>query len=252
MAMEIPNAVFIVAPAVATLAYVVVGITGFGATILIVPVLALLLPIRFVVPMCLALDLCAFLLLRARTQGRPDAAEVRWLLPFMLAGMAAGAFALLKTPEALLMLILGLFVAGYGLANIVAPGGKPRMVGRALGMPIGFLGGVASSLYGTGGPIYSIYIVRRITDAGTLRATMSAMIALAVAIRLVMFAATGLLFQAEIAWFGLALLPFMWGGLMLGMRLHDRLDGAQVRRAIHYLLLVSGSALIVRALAAIA
>ena len=46
----------------------------------------------------------------------------------------------------------------------------------------------------------------------------------------------------------LGLMLFMAGGLLLGMRLHSRMDPDQLRRTVYGLLLVSGTSLIIRAL----
>jgi len=68
-------------------------------------------------------------------------------------------------------------------------------------------------------------------------------------VRFVMFAVSGLLLSWDIAAAWLLLLPSVMGGAALGMKLHDRLSLANVRRVIYVVLLLSGASLIVRALA---
>lgn len=248
--MEFSPVVYLIAPLVVFAGYVAFGISGFGATIIIVPVLAQLLPLKFVVPMLVLLDLSALILMRANkaTQAR-DLGEIRSMLPFMLTGMALGAYLLKAVPERWLMLALGVFVAGYAIITLLRNSrGVGGTIARWWGAPVALLGGMGSSLFGTGGPVYAIYVSRRLHDPGVMRATMSTIIAISVVVRIVVFALTGLLFKIELGVAALALLGFMAGGLLLGLRLHSRMKPNDVRRVVHVLLVVSGSSLALRAM----
>lgn len=246
--MDYPAAIYLLAPLAVGLGYVIFGITGFGATIMMVPVLAHLLPISFVVPLCLLLDLSATLILPRRKSAVRDTGEIRWLLPFMLTGMAAGAYLLVATPDKWLMLALGMFVVGYALLSLTLLRSHAGAMSRGWGAALAVVGGIASSLYGTGGLIYAIYVARRVADPGRLRATMSAIVAISAVVRIVMFLVAGLLLKASLGLAWLALCPFMWAGLTIGSALHDRLDLSQVRRVVYVFLLLSGGSLVVRAL----
>jgi len=246
---DFPLISFIAAPLVVLAAYVVFGITGFGATVIIVPLLAQVLPVKFLVPLCVVLDLSAFVLLKAKSSGKRDDAELRWLIPFMLLGILIGAVTLANAPERWLLLGLGIFVTGYAVLSLTAFRLHSNAIARGWGAPIGIAGGVSSALFGIGGPLYAIYVSRRVTDAGTMRATMSVLILMSGLVRFVMFAVSGLLLSWDIAAAWLLLLPSVMGGAALGMKLHDRLSLANVRRVIYVVLLLSGASLIVRALA---
>jgi uncharacterized membrane protein YfcA len=245
---DFPLLAFIAAPLVVLAAYVVFGITGFGATVIIVPLLAQVLPVKFLVPLCVVLDLSAFVLLKAKSTGKRDNAELRWLIPFMLVGILIGTVTLAKAPERWLLLGLGIFVTGYAVLSLTAFRLHTSAIGRGWGAPISIVGGISSALFGVGGPLYAVYVSRRITDAGTMRATMSVLILMSGLTRFVLFVVNGLLLSWDIAAAWLLLLPFVLGGANWGMKLHDRLSLANVRRVIYVVLLVSGTSLIVRAL----
>ena len=246
--MEFSPAVYLVAPLVVFAGYVVFGIGGFGATIIIIPVLAQFLPLKFVVPLLVLLDFGAAVLMRAnKAADARDKRELRWMLPFMLIGMAAGAYLLKVTPERWLMLALGLFVAGYALSNLLRRKAGVGSIARWWGAPLSVLGGIGSSVFGTGGAIYAIYVTRRIHEPGAMRATMSTIIAVSVVVRLVVFTIAGLMLKIELGVGALALALFMVAGLFLGMRLHTRMDADQVRRVVHVLLVISGGSLVLRA-----
>ena len=80
-------------------AYVVYGMTGFGSTVLSMPLLAQLLPLKFAVPLMLLLDLGAFALFGARLRRGIRYDEIRWLAAFMLAGIAIGLTLLIRVSE---------------------------------------------------------------------------------------------------------------------------------------------------------
>jgi uncharacterized membrane protein YfcA len=114
--------------------------------------------------------------------------------------------------------------------------------------PIGFAGGVFSALFGTGGPIYIVFLSARIGDKSALRATSAIVVAISGWIRLALFVATGLLLDTSLVTLVAVLLPVMALGLWLGNRLHHALSGSGVLRLIAALLLGNGVALVVRAI----
>jgi len=69
----------LLAPVVVTLAYTVFGLTGFGAAAISVPLLAHLLPVSFLVPLIVLLDIVASTSLGARHREHVSWAELRWL-----------------------------------------------------------------------------------------------------------------------------------------------------------------------------
>jgi len=229
-------------------AYVVYGMTGFGSTVLSMPLLAQMLPLKFAVPLMLLMDLGAFALFGARFRRGIRYDEIRWLAAFMLAGMAIGLTLLIRVSEQRLLGGLGLFVlayAAYGLRRR----GAPLSLARAWSVPIGLAGGALSAMFGTGGVLFAIFNSGRIRDKGELRATNAAMIMLSSLVRLVLFGATGLLSQDGLIGSALLLAPAMIAGLLIGNRLHAAIPAAAVVRAVYLLLVVAGASLLVRAAA---
>src|SRR5205807_7807507 len=79
-------------------AYFIRGITGFGSALIAVPLLALSQPLRFTVPLVLALDFTASLILGGTNTKKANWAEVKILLPFGMLGACVGAYGLLTLP----------------------------------------------------------------------------------------------------------------------------------------------------------
>ena len=232
---------------VIVLAYAVYGLTGFGSTVIALPVLAQLLPLKFAVPLLMLLDVCAFALSGARFRHRIEYREIGWLIPFILAGMAVGLTLLIQVAEHKLLVLLGAFLllyAGYGLSRR----GAPLPLARAWCAPIGLAGGALAALFGTGGVLFAIYNAGRIADKDALRATNAAMILLSSGIRVVLFAATGLLSQDGLFGAVLLLLPAVFGGVWLGNRLHAAVPAAAVVKAVYAVLVIVGLLLLARSL----
>lgn len=233
-----------------TMAYTVFGLTGFGASMAAMPLLAHFFPLRFAVPMMLVFDLCAGFLIGWRNHAVIDKSEVKRLVPFMLFGIALGATLLVKAPEGALLLSLGCFVLAYAAYNFLfRPGGAPIV--PLWSAPLGTLGGMFSALFGAGGPIYAIYLARRLPEKSVLRATVSSVIMLSSLSRLFVFIAAGLYAQRHLLVLALALVPCALLGLFIGNRLHHRLPARHVVQAVWVLLVVGGASLIRRGLAAI-
>lgn len=105
------------APLIIMLGYVIFGMVGFGATITNAPLLAHLLPLRFVIPLTLLLDLFAAIALGTRMRGQADGGELKRILPFILLGLVLGLVLLINLPERALLLLLGGFVLYAGISG---------------------------------------------------------------------------------------------------------------------------------------
>src|SRR5262245_39751759 len=79
-------------------AYAVFGISGFGSTMISVPLLAHLSPLRTVIPTVLLLDCVASIGLGLRLRSGIHKAELYPLLPFLLLGLVLGVLLLVRLP----------------------------------------------------------------------------------------------------------------------------------------------------------
>jgi len=243
---DIPTAALIVAPFIVLLGYTIFGATGFGSSIISVPGLAHFFPLTYTVPLITTTDACASLSTTLRYRRLVAWREFVRLLPAMLIGIACGMTLLLNLPRDPALLALGVFAASYGTYLIIGPPKTARASGW-LAWPVGVVGGIFSALFGTGGPIYVIFLSARIADKSALRATSALVVAVSIWIRLALFVATGLLLDKTLIAMVLMLLPVTALGLWLGNRLHHALSHGGVLRLIAGLLMINGVALVVRA-----
>ena len=244
---DLPLASIGAAALVITLAYAVFGLTGFGAAVVGVPLLAQFFPIRFAVPMMLVFDLCTGLLLGLKNRRDVDRAELLRIAPFVAVGMVLGVTALVRAPERWLIGVLGAFVFSYACWSLLKRA-APRSISARWVAPAGVAGGVFTALYGSGGPIYTVYLARRLGDPLRLRATIAVLIFCTAWARLALFSGTGLLFQHSLLNLAVLLLPCAVLGYYLGSHLHGRLAPRQAARVVWILLLASGGSLLWRAI----
>lgn len=236
----------VVAPLVLVGAYVVFGLSGFGSTIIAVPILAHFLPISYIVP-CLALIDCVSATFIGRTSREHLAKdEIKRLLPFMFVGFVVGVTVLVKVPDAYLRAALGILAVAVGVHSILNPV-LTRRISRWWIVPTGIAGGAMSSTFGTGGPIYATYLMGRLPDKSQVRATMSTLVAISAIIRAIAYVVSGLI-TLSLAVGALIAGPFALLGLKLGTRIHVGLSQQQMRRAIGALLILTGCSLLVRSL----
>ena len=217
------------------LGYTVFGFGGFGANLV-------------ALPMLLVLDQFSATLMGVKNRPLIDRGELKRLMPTLLLGMGLGLMVLRHAAERWLLVLLGVFVGGFALWSLFGKA-QLRPASPRWARPAGLAGGVFSTLFGTGGPEYTLYLAGRIVDTGRLRATVGAVILGSALVRLVLFTGSGFLAQPGLLKLAALLLPCALVGYLIGSRVHARLPHAQVRRAIWVLLLLSTASLLARGVA---
>jgi uncharacterized protein len=220
-------------------AYFIRGITGFGSALISVPLLALSQPLQFVIPLVLALDFTASLILGSTNSKKANWSEIKILLPAGMIGACIGAFALLTLPTQPVLVALGAFTMFFGFRNIFGLQAEGRL-SRAWAIPAGLVGGGAGALFGTSGPPYIIYLSRRLLDKGEVRATFSWLFAIDGGFRLALFLFAGLLFNPKLQIVYLLGLGPMALGLYMGNKVHLDMTSEGMLRVVGALLVLSG------------
>jgi uncharacterized membrane protein YfcA len=228
-------------------AYFIRGITGFGSGLIAVPLLALFLPLQFVVPLILLLDFTASIIIGGLTLRRVQWGEVGVLIPFGLVGVAIGTSLLVNLPKTPMLVTLAVFVLVFALRSLMnLQGSKP--ISRWWAVPTSLTGGTVGGLFGTGGPPYIIYLAHRVPHKSDLRATLSVLFFTEGLARIVSFLLAGLLMTAEV-WFAyFAALPVILAALYAGGHVHVGISQDRMTRLVGLLLLVSGLSLLTKAM----
>jgi hypothetical protein len=235
---------------VVALAYAVLGLLGFGSTLVGAPLLAHLLPVSTVVPTMAVTDMLASWSNGWRLSEHVVRRELWRLVPPLFAGSALGAWLLFTLPVHWLMPLLGGFVMLYALNSL-----RPREAYH-WSLPMaprwawwyGGAGGLFSALFGAGGWVYAIYLAGRLEDVQQIRATQTAVLMFSSFIRVGLFLLAGRLLDPQLLWLVLCLLPAVAVGLYLGHRISLRLNRQRFLQVLHVVLLLTGSSLVLRSL----
>ena len=237
----------VIAPIVIVIAYTVFGLSGFGSTVITVPVLAHFLPVAYLVPLMVTLDLISEIAVGAGAREHMSKPELKRLIPFMFVGFLVGATLLVGVPDVYLRIALGAFSMAVGIHGILNPH-THRTISAWWCIPTGITGGAVATVFGAGGPVYASYLGGRLRDKSAIRATVSSLISISAFSRAAIYAFTGLLLHTTIFLGTLVLAPFVWIGLKVGTRIHVGLTQEQMRRVIGSVLVLTGGSLLVRAL----
>lgn len=225
---------------VVLLGYTVLGLTGFGSALVVVPLLAWTWPLPEVVALTLLLDVPASTFHSGLNWRQVQWRELRRLLPGMVLGTLAGLWLLQHMSSRWPLFCLGLYVAGVGV-NALRPKASPaEPLATAWAWPAGVAIGLVEMLFGTAGPVVVAWLSRRLANVQAMRASTPLVILVAAATVLLGMAWNGRL-SVELIWqrwsvlIGAALC-----GVWLGHRMAHRIPASLLRQTICALLVVSG------------
>jgi len=230
--------------AVVALAYVVRGMAGFGSGLIAIPLLSLVFPVTTVVPVVVGLDFLA-----SAAQGFKNWRSISWrtllpLVPATVIGVFTAVYLLRSLDGSTLLAALGIFVLAFSAYQLLP---LPELRGGAMhAAPLGFLGGLIGTLFGTGGPLYVMYFTLRGLTKEAFRASFAAYFVVDGSIRIGSYLWYGFLGHEGETVIALAL-PVMALALYGGGKLHFRLPQQTFKKLISVLLAASGTLLLIKA-----
>jgi uncharacterized membrane protein YfcA len=243
-------AVVIALEAIVLLASAAQQAIGFGATVLVVALSALLVPLQVVLPAFVPVNtaLSAFTALRRAREVRVRVLLVE-LLPAMAPGLVLGLLTFRQhAHEGLKLAFAGLVVglASVELWRLRGPEAQDRpplpLLPRVLLLAFG---GYIHGVFGAGGPMIVYVLRRRLPDKGELRATL-ALVWLVLNVPIVAnYASLGLIGRSSLLLSLLLALPF-WPAVLLGDLIHRRLAPRRFQLWVCVLLLIAGATLAIR------
>ena len=231
---------------IAFLGALVFGITGFGAALITIPLATHLVSLKYALALFVIADLAAALSVGLENPKKAVRAEWTRLVPMILVGTALGVTLLVNLPRETGMLLLGLFVLGFGVFTLL-PKARERVVAPGWAWLAGLAGGITSTVFGAGGPPYAIYLSQRGLTKEQYRATMGFATLTSISVRAIAFLLTGLLLDPEVWLKAAAVVPACLAGIWVARKMFLRISREVLLRAVALLLLVSGISLISRA-----
>lgn len=233
-----------ISSAVVFAAFVVLGLTGFGSALVMVPFLMLFLDPKLVVPTSRIIGSGASIYLAFKLFKLSKKQLLLALVAGNLAGTILGTYGLVALESNVIKTVFAVLIATFAL-QILFEGRKPgkRELPRILGVAAGGVGGIAGSLFGTGGPPVVYYLDRVTCGKSEFRATISVYFAVTTLWGLGAYAYVGL-FTREVLLFTLWLLPSVCVGTLAGHLLHEKVNRLAFRRVVALILLATSVCLL--------
>lgn len=230
------------------IAYTVRGMSGFGAGLVAVPLLAFVVPLNVAVPLASLTVFILFIFLFIRDRREVLWPELRLLAPPTLIGVVVGLLLFASLDNRLLMLGLGVFLMIYASYMLAVDGfGLPSYrFSRRWARPVGFFGSFFDTLFGGGGgTLVVIYLNSRGITRTAFRATVAALWFMEMIVRVSGYALSGY-YTKKVLLLTLLLLPVMWIATRIGERIGNVLSPAVFSRVLAALLFASGVSLLVK------
>jgi uncharacterized membrane protein YfcA len=217
---------------------------GFGAGLVAVGCLALLLPdVRDVVVLLLLVNLPAELLVVTGSRREISWRGVALLMVGIGVGIPIGAWLLGWGDPRRLLQALGLVLLAVGAVFLVLPTATPRRWPPWTAPPVGLVSGVLTGLFGTGGPPLVLYYRLAGVDKAAFRGNLMAIFLFMTLFRVPSYAGLGLI-TAERLWSSLMVVPAVVAGAWLGHRMHLRIEEPTFRRLVAAALVALGALLV--------
>jgi uncharacterized membrane protein YfcA len=225
------------------LGHFIKGVTGFASALFSIPLLALFLDIKFVVPVFLLFDLVSGVILTSQNRRFIDKKSALLILSGLALGTAVGTHFLVSFGNDELKRAFGILVVLFALKLLFWDNGEvKKSLSRAWAPVAGIFGGCTGAMFGLNGPPLVIYLTRQLGDKQVVRATLYGLFFADACYRLVLYSFKGLI-TIQVVRFSLYLTPFVLVGLLLGSRLHGRIGERLFRKIVASILLVTGTLL---------
>jgi uncharacterized membrane protein YfcA len=227
-------------------AFVIRGMSGFGAGMIGIPLLAFLMPVHTAVSMFGLLVLVLFTFLSIRDWRDVVRDELKRLIVPTLLGVAGGVLLFKHLDNHLLLQLLGGFLIAYALyAFAVHYFGLPAFTcTQRWAVPVGFTGGFVDTLFGGGGgTLVVIYLHMRRVGRAPFRATVAALWLAEMIARILGYGAAGY-YSMDTLLLCALLLPLMGAGTWVGERLGNRISQESFSKLMALLLLIAGVSLL--------
>lgn len=238
--------VLVAAAAILFVSQVVYVTLGFGAGLVAVGGLSLVLPeVQDAVVLLLLVNLPAEIAIVSTSFRRVQWRRLGWVVAGIVVGIPLGGVLLRHGETHWLLTGLGVVLVITGLVFLRLPAGPALRAPGFAGAPVGLVSGVLTGLFGTGGPPLIVWYRLHGLDKTAFRGTLMGLFLAMTAIRVPSYLALGLVTGPRL-WSSLVVLPAILAGGWCGHHLHVRLDEASYRRLVAVGLAILGVVLLTR------
>lgn len=229
-------------------AFVVRGMSGFGAGLIATPLLAFMLPMHVIVPVSGLLVFVLFVFLTIRDRNSVIWRELKLLAAPTVIGVVCGLLLFRSLDNSLLLFMLGGFLIAYAVYMLVVHFfGLPELkCSEKWAAPVGFAGSFIDTLFGGGGgTLVVIYMHARGIGKKQFRATVAVLWFIEMIARISGYTLAGY-YTASTLLLVAVLLPMVWAGTWVGEHISNRISQETFSRILAVMLLLSGVSLLLK------
>ena len=218
------------------------GLTGFGAALVAIPLLVLLIDIKIAVPLCVLNGLVMITSLVFHLRRHMDLRKILPLIIGSIPGVILGTSLLTSVSAYTIKAFLGVTLMIYSLYNLFTKRITLEL-GSSWGVISGFLTGTLTAMVSAGGPPTIIYTALTKWDKQTIKATLTGFFAFNTYFTVTVYVLNGVI--GETTWWYFAFsFPFVLLGAYLGTRISSFISREIYIRLIYIFLFFMGAIMI--------
>lgn len=222
------------------------GVSGFGSILLALPLLAIFLDIKTVIPLVALIGLCITIILFIQLWKHLDWRKVYPLFLGALPGILIGVFFLKRLDGGLTQCILGIILLIYSLYSLFFRSTN-KGIREGWAYLFGFFSGCLGGALSVPGPAAIVYISLQNWSKDTIKVTLQGFFMVSFS-TVVLFHAVSGITTAVVFRFFLVSLPLLFLGTYAGSLSYGRIKEEEYKRVILILLALLGVFIIYRAL----
>ena len=214
------------------------GFTGFGSTLVLLPLLTMLTGVKTVIPLIVLLGACINMILLFQVHRHLEWKRVRVLLMASAPGILCGVYILKTMSTGFLELVIGVLLIVFP-SYFMWKGVPEREIAAGWAWPVGFLSGVLGGSISANGPPVIIYTALQPWGKLPIKSTLVGFF-LVTSLATGAVQAVGGLMTGEVLVLFAAGLPALVTGVLTGSYLFHRIESDAYRRVLNVLLVLLG------------
>lgn len=229
---------FFLAGSIFFVAGAVQGLTGFGAGLVAIPLLCLIIDVTIAVPLLMLNGLLMTSYLSFRLRALVDWKKISPLLLGAIPGILLGSICLTVIDPHLVRTLLGIVLISYSVYSLFVqprPLNMPKWMGYIAGLLTGFITGLISA----GGPPVIIYTTLTNWSKDQIKSTLTGFFICNSAVTVLVHALSGMTTLLVLKYF-LVTMPLIVLGAALGSRVTDKINRRTYLKCIYTFLIIMG------------
>jgi uncharacterized membrane protein YfcA len=221
---------------------VVKGLTGFGFSLLTVPILVILLGPKTAIPIIIILNAASNVPLYFHSRKWSSLGRIRPLIAAGIISIPVGTYLLLVLDTAVLKLIVGIAICLFALAFMLGFRREIKREKHGL-IGAGLVSGILNGLISTGGPPVILFLTNQGVPKQRFRASLIAYFLFLNTATLPVHYAGGLI-SLEVVEYAAIFMPALAAGALVGTRLIGYVPEAAFRKAVLTVVMAAGLMLV--------